>query len=397
MFATAHATRGIVFRSVRRDRGRAKLLTRLSVLLLMVAVAAGCSGGDSSSQGRASVLSLRDRPPTVFPNGVLFRERGRLVGPMAIDGDSIAWVSGPLESEPLIPTVFWKQAKKGKAVQVAIGVDPGYGLAATSGWIVFARRAESGETLVASKRDRSRTIVLSDSLVGPIASRGNLVAWAEQSGGRQRVVARDMDTGQRWIAADMPVCTNGRCYRIDGVTLARRGVVFARGAIGPQPSFVVRRAFTAARPEQIVLPGDPQPDLAPSSAGALYYRLQRGWYRWDFGKAQPRATPFSHPAPTLLIGYEDGRWFLAPRTECRQRLIVQLRNGQRRLVTSPRALNRRAPNPDSPRCVELRGFTWTGKQSVAAWGLYPKEEIEEHHGSEAGLTALVVAGRLSSK
>ena len=135
---------------------------------------------------------------------------------------------------------------------------------------MYAKSAGREIRLVAVRHDGSDRTMLARSVVAPIASRGDLVAWAEQTRGLQRVVVRNMRSGHVWVAARMRPCSHGRCYRIDAVTLAEHGVVFDRGSIGSQPSLLVRRAFGGARAASVPIANDPQPDLAPSSAGALY-------------------------------------------------------------------------------------------------------------------------------
>ena len=90
----------------------------------------------------------------------------------------------------------------------------------------------------------------------------------------------------RWVAANLPHCSRGHCYRIDAVTLANQGVVFDRATIGGATSQIVRRTFGAPRSAAITLK-DPQPDLRPPASGAFYYYVQRGWFKWDFNAARP--------------------------------------------------------------------------------------------------------------
>ena len=53
--------------------------------------------------------------------------------------------------------------------------------------------------------------------------------------GIQRIVVSDLDANRKWVAAAMPRCIRGRCYRIDAVTLSDSGVVLsaARSADNP--------------------------------------------------------------------------------------------------------------------------------------------------------------------
>jgi len=163
------------------------------------------------------------------------------------------------------------------------------------------------------------------------------VAWADQDATRQRVYVRDMSSGTRWLAADLPRCVGGRCYRIDAVGLADQGVVFVRGAIGPQPSFIVRRGFSDAKATRLAVPNDPQPDLAPSSVGALYYAFGRGWYRWDFGRPDTRLTRFRGARQTPVLLNEGDDWFVRVDAQCKgglQRAGAR-RHARRRLRRPP--------------------------------------------------------------
>jgi hypothetical protein len=240
---------------------------------------------------------------------------------------------------------------------------------------------------MAVRHDGSRRVVLSRGLVAPLAARGDVVAWAEQERDRQRVVARDTVTGAEWVAADLPRCERGRCYRIDRVALAERGVVFTRVTSGPDESRIVRRAFADRASTQVTIPGDPQADLAPSSAGALYYAFDRGWYRWDFGQAHPRHVGLPVRPPALLLGYESGHWFSLTQRGCRYAVTVLDPAGRRMTSIAARTLGRVAAHRSS--CVQLSASAWTGRRLVTAWGVAPQEELEEH--LDVGLIAVVHA------
>ena len=120
--------------------------------------------------------------------------------------------------------------------------------------------------------------MVTDSLASPVASRGDVVAWAEESGSSQQVVALDAAHDVQWTVARMPSCSVSGCYQIGAVTVADDGIVFIRDAVGSQPSRVVRRELGATGTQSVAIADDPQPDLVPSSSGALYYALSRGWY-----------------------------------------------------------------------------------------------------------------------
>jgi hypothetical protein len=231
--------------------------------------------------------------------------------------------------------------------------------------------------------------MLTDSLAVPIASRGDVVAWAEESDSSQRVVALDARRDAEWTVARLPRCSAEGCYRIGAVTVSNTGVVFTRDAIGPQPSEVIRRGFADPRTSSIAITDDPQPDLVPSSTGALYYALSRGWYRWDFGTKDPRPIRFEGGPTTRLLRYENGRWFRLVRNGCSYRVEAGGGDGTHiRPIAAPGLLRTRAP---ARACQQLTGFAWTGRQPVTAWAMAWATSEASHH--DEGLRGAVVAGR----
>jgi hypothetical protein len=205
------------------------------------------------------------------------------------------------------------------------------------------------------------------------------------------VFVRDLETGAMWTAADVPRCMNGRCYRIDAVTLANGGVAFTRGAIGPQPSLVVRRAFSDPKPFALQVPGDPQPDLAPSSEGALFNDFARGWFRWDFSSDAPRhlklGKAFGQDGVVLL----EGKHLLLMSSQgCSSMLSLRTGTGAVAAFTSPARLIRLGHESGRGICVELLGATWSGGQPLSSWALEPDASAQAH--SDEGLGGLAVAG-----
>jgi hypothetical protein len=318
--------------------------------------------------------------------------RGSVVGPVAVDARHVVAVVGPIEAENAVPRLVQRELPRGRATTLASDVDPTQGLASTTDWVAYAT---SSGRLIAIRHDGSGPRMLTPSLIAPVTSRGELVAWAESRGARQRVIVRNMGSGSEWVAADMPRCGPAGCYRIDAVTLADRGVVFDRGAIGPQPSFVIRRAFSAARPSAIEIPDDPQPDLAPSSAGALYYAFGRGWYRWDFGSSRQVRTAFGDRVRQPgVLRYERGHWLVLARNGngCQAGLRASLPGAQTvDLETAPRLLSLLGIRQRM--CVNSLGVAWTGSQAVSAWVAQPRAAVDDH--DESGLAGLAVAGPVS--
>jgi hypothetical protein len=304
------------------------------------------------------------------------------------DAGHVVWLTGPVEEEGVETALMQRDLRTGRTTILARGIDPHYGLAATGDWVVFTETTGSTR-LLAMRHDGSGRTQLAASLVAPLAARGALVAWAERDDRSERVMVRDMATARQWVAAAMPACGTGRCYRVDSVTLADRGVVFTRVATDPDASRVVRRAFDARRSQRVKIPGDPQPELVPSSAGALYYVLGKGWYRWDFGRARPRRTRFMGDPPAPLLAYERGRWFLGTQRGCRAGVIERHR-GRQAVIASPSSLIADVPTPHAGLCVQLGALTWTGRQPVTAWGVVPEESEEEHE--EQGLVGFVSIG-----
>jgi hypothetical protein len=363
-------------------------ILRIPLILLVAGLllaSAGCHGSSSPS-GETSFSGVGALP--ALEAGTVALKAGGVLAPFAVGQGYVALVSGPLEAEDVTPRLVVMRIGSEAQTKIASDVLPNFGVATAVGRVIYAAGQEgAAPELVSVKLDGSGRAVLSKALIAPIASRAGLVAWAEQVGDRQRVVVRDVRQGRDWIAADLPRCEGG-CFRIDAVTLADRGVVFTRGAIGPHPSFVLRRAFSAPTAERIEIANDPQPDLVPSSAGAVYYALERGWYRWDFGQAKPVPAPFPGPKAPTVLRFEDGTWFTIGQRGCKQQLIAQLADGTQKVIVSPDGLPPDAKvRADS--CVQLSELVWTGTQPVSSWVVIPHESEEGHE--DAGLVGVVVA------
>jgi hypothetical protein len=365
----------------------------LLVLLTMgiLVAAGGDTRGPARLQPAQPVVTGPFRPsapgsaPALRP-GRLVEAPGVFVFQAATDARHLVWVAGGVEAGENHPVeVIQRELGTNRLTTLARGADPAYGLASTRRWVVYARDGPI-RRLVATPHRGHGSVTLSRSLAAPIAGRGELVAWAEAARGVDRVRVRDMANGTTWAAATMPKCEGGRCYRVDTVALADAGVIFTRVATGPDTSLVVRRAFSDTRPTQVRIDGDPQPDLVPSSTGAVYQVLGRGWYRWDFGRARPRPVLRGLDPETGALAFEDGHWLLQARRGCSSS-VVGRDGGRSAEVADPAAVERGAGGRHRM-CVELGAATWTGSQVLTAWGVIPPESIEAHedHGS-AGFVA----------
>jgi hypothetical protein len=336
----------------------------------------------------AFAKAARVQGPRLAPRPLLVN-RALAVGPVAIDSDYVVAIVGSVEGEDHPPKLVQRRLAGGQQTTLAQDVQRGFGVASTAHWVVYV--PGSNDAIVAVRHDGSGRKVLSGPTITPIASRGNLIAWAEQRNNRQRVFVHDLEGDAQWLAADVPRCVSGRCYRIDTVTLADDGVVFTRGAIGPQPSLVVRRAFTDAKPFPIQVPGDPQPDLAPSSKGALFNDFSRGWFRWDFSSDAPRHLNLG---PAIgqdgVQGLEGDRLLLMRSHGCRSSLSLHDGSGRPVALTSPQRLVRFAAERQPQICVMLLGTTWSGGEPISSWALEPDASAQAH--SDEGLGGLAIAG-----
>jgi putative copper export protein len=308
---------------------------------------------------------------------------GRVPSAVALDRRHLVWQTLATE-EAESAVLVERDLLSGRTHVLARDVAPQYALASTPGWIVYAT-ATLPRRLIALSGDGRRRLVLASRLLAPFAARNDLVAWAEQDGDRQHVLTRNMATGDESVAADVPACSAGHCYRIDAVTLAAQGVVFDRGAIGSQPSFVVRHQFATARTTAVKISNDPQPDLVPSSRGAVYYAFGRGWYRWDFGDSKPRPINFSRAA--YPIRFDGGRWFLVENRPCRNTLTTEGPSGER-IVIATSASIQAAAGVASDLCVNLSNESSFGDRPLTTWLIAPPESH-----SEEEMTSLILVGR----
>ncbi|MGH2945471.1 MAG: hypothetical protein ACRDPC_04295 [Solirubrobacteraceae bacterium] len=356
----------------------------------LTALLTSCSGGAKTGTAAPPRILTGPFEPSAsapappLPPGAFAVTAGTVVYQAAADRNHVVWETGPVQGAGPRTALLQRDLRSGRRTTLALEVFPGYGLASTTGWVVYAEGLE-GRRLVAIAHDGSKRIVLSHSLAAPMAARGELVAWAEERQGVQQVIVRDMAKGAAWLAAKRRRCEQGRCHHIGAVALADRGVVFTRNASGPDTSLVVRRSFADARVSTVKIVNDPQPDLVPSSAGALYHAFGRGWYRWDFGQTRPRRASFPANSAAQLLGYEHGRWFILTHDGCEAGVVAVRDAGRRTRIGPPPAVRARAAHAHRT-CIALGSLAWTGRQALTAWGLVPAESLEGH--SDAGIAGV---------
>jgi hypothetical protein len=356
-------------------------LLRSGVPLWLVIVAV-LSSSTVSAAGEVSGSNAASSAPLTARSVLL--AKGAFVASIATDAHYLTWEVAASRGQPLSP-LFERKLRGGPVKRLATRTLPEFGLASTATNVVYAEQGKSGPELVAIRHGGRHRIVLTRSLAAPIASRGNRVAWAEQTGSTQRVVVRDMTSRRVWIAAQMRRCDRIGCYRIDAVTLADEGVVFDRGAIGPQPSFIVRRRFRDRKPAIVKLPNDPQPDLARSSAGAYYYWLRHGWMRWNFGEGHHHATG-RQGLHSWVLDNEHGSLLLQTGPSCKPRLEIQLPSGRTLVAAAPNS-TRASPKNFGPLCRELNAFVWQPPRLLIAWSLIPKLSVQSH--TDVGLVSVI--------
>ena len=356
---------------------------RYSGLVIVLSLAASGWGplrfGEATKPERGVTVAVHSEAK---PRQLLL-VKGKAIRPLAVVGPYLTWEQGT--SRSALSMLMERALKTGKTKLLASNALAQFGLASTATRVVFADRRPSGPELVAVRHDGGGRLVLTGSLAAPIAARGDLVAWAEQSGSSQRVVVRHMRTGREWVAAQMSRCPHGRCYRIDSVTLADRGVVFERGAIGPHPSLIIRRGFGEDRVTTTSVAHDPQPELAASSAGALFYWLQHGWFRWDFGQKRPHLVKL--PAPhSWVLAYERGGLLFLGGSQCKPTLTLKSRH-QSLVIRAPTSTPA-SPKGFGPLCRLMTHFHWQDRRLAVAWSIIPKVSLRS--GVDVGLVGTVV-------
>jgi hypothetical protein len=314
--------------------------------------------------------------------------RSRSVIAMRFDGPFLTWETSGTEDNPTAG-VFERDSRNGHVTRIATNVLADLGMASDRNWVVYGRLVGTKQQLVAASRDNRVRHVLSNKVIAPIDVRGDRVAWVEQAGSRDRIVVNKIGGGARWVAASLPRCARGRCYRIDAVTLADRGVVFDRATIGGTSSQIVRRAYGSARTAAVTL-RDPQPDLRPSASGAFYYYVQHGWFKWDFTAARPVRVPLRGGPGQDVAAVLGGRVMLISGARCRQTLTVRMPNGAERSLGGPPA-PKVVPTYGGAICRQLTAVDSSAGRILAAWSYLPEADLEAHE--ESDLVGLVTVER----
>jgi hypothetical protein len=318
----------------------------------------------------------------------ILAERGFSAGPIASTRTHLFWAAARDQEGGDVVLVERDLATRNTRV-LAHDLSPLFGLASTAENIVYATHGAAGTNLVTTDFSGGHRRVLSNSLAAQFDARGDVVAWAEDIGARQRVSAVDLRTGRRMIVMDAPRCRRRRCYRVDRVTVARDGVAFVLGSVGQgYPSLVARRSWNGARTEFTSVSNDPQPDLARSADGALYYQLRRGWFEWNFGDEHPRAVA---GVATWLLDARGGRRIVLTGGVCAAGISVVESTGRVTPVPAP-ASTPASPTRFGPLCRQLTGLAWTGNRLLIGWSFTPKISIEGH--TDVGLSGLITAHRV---
>jgi hypothetical protein len=389
----------------RRPEVKVNIVSRLpwAAFALVVALAApACSGGkDRSAEGGPDRAESSDRQGHESSNPIaalvpikkeqgIVAQRGFSIGPLASMGRYVFWEAAGDEGQRDV-VLLERDLKTGATRILAHGVSPALGIATTPDTVVFAAQSATGTHLVGMDSAGGHRHVLSRSLIAPFDARGDMVAWPEGDTVRQRVIVRNMRTGRQFVAMAGARCRGPRCYRIDRVTVASKGVVFDLGSVGQgYPSLVGRRRWDATKTSFIEIANDPQPDLVRSSSGALFYRLRHGWMEWNFDEDRPHVTSVRETRPWLLAA-QGGHRLVLTGGACNPQVGL-IRAGGRIAVFPAPDSTPASPTQFGALCRQLTGIAWTGNRLLLAWSFAPKISLESH--SEAGLSGMITAARM---
>jgi len=130
--------------------------------------------------------------------------------------------------------------------------------------------------------------------------------------------------------------------------------------------------------------GDPQPDLVPSASGAVYYALNRGWYRWDFGAKEPRRVGALGTPSLTPVGFDGRRWLLLQHHGCDDALVEGVRPGATTSVASSARIRAVTGSDRANVCVRFQSATWDRRATT--WLVIPRATHSE------GATGVVLVG-----
>jgi len=123
----------------------------------------------------------------------------------------------------------------------------------------------------------------------------------------------------------------------------------------------------------------------------LYFWLQHGWMRWDFGARRPYRISLEKPR-WWVVGYQHGRLLLRTGSLCLPRLVVRLPDRRTQAVPVP------SSTPFSPKdfgqlCRLMTDSAWQGRRLVVAWAIIPRISLNAR--TDAGLAGVVVETSVS--
>jgi hypothetical protein len=317
-------------------------------------------------------------------------QRGYSIGPIAASSRYLFWAAASSDEADDV-LLLRRDLRTGANRVMAHRLFQAFGLGAAPDSVVYATRSATSAQLEAMPISGGPARVLSRALTAPFDVRGETVAWAESDAMYNRVLFQSLRTGRRAIAYAAPRCRADRCHRVDRVTVADGGVVFDLGAVGQgYPSLIVRRAWSAARPSFARVPHDPQPDLARSSTGALYYQLGHVWMEWNFGQARPVPT-WPRGVRPWLLARDGARNLVISGSTCATTVAVHTHDGKSQRLPPP-GLTAVTPTRFGKVCRQLTGYAWVGSRLLLAWSLTPQASVENHE--EIGMSSVITTAVL---
>jgi hypothetical protein len=295
----------------------------------LVLCAAGCTGSGSGSgtspraahpapavnsstpaqeagcQPAKAKLAPRGKPLRMRTIAVV-KDQGTL-SDIAVGGGYIAWSTIHIETGA--GAIYERRIGGGPVTQLN-GPDVVYpsGLASGPKGVYVVTGTDTQDVYLLPHGSGGTMTPVLRNLVAPMSQHGDLVAYAiGLADGRREIGVLDTHTGEHRVVATDRACENGRCSRIDQVELTDDAVVWAQGAIGDHPSYLVREPLAGGEPVRLRITGDVQPDLAAADGPVPFRRLGCTWQMWD-GRAAA-ASEFDVPRAGQLISVQSGTWY----------------------------------------------------------------------------------------